>query len=136
MRIVLPGILLLYCAFTDILRREIDLIPLGIFAVLGVFCLIFGRDVSYISGLLGAGIGGIMVLLSVLSQGELGLGDGVLLIVLGLYLGVERNIELLILSLFLSAICSIALLIKGGTLKREYPFVPFIFTAYAIMTAF
>lgn len=133
MRMILPGFLLLYCAITDIRRREIDLIPVIIFAVFAVICMIFGYKVSINSSLMGAFVGLILILLSILSKGVLGLGDGVLFTVIGLYVGYEKSIELLLLSLLLSAGYSVVILIKERNINKEYPFVPFILAAYSIM---
>lgn len=133
MRTILPGILLMYSAYTDIRRREIDIIPVFVFAVLGFGCMSFGYKVSVYSSLAGAMLGLFLVWLSILSKGVLGLGDGVLFIVLGLYLGHEKSVELLLLSLLLSAIYSVVVLIRERNINKEYPFVPFILAAYLMI---
>lgn len=133
MRYFLPEILLLHAAFTDIREREISGAMLLLFGIFGMICAIFGRAVDIPDTLFGAAIGGIMMAISYLTGGELGMGDGMLLAVTGLFLGLRQNIVLLAGALFLSALFSIVLLIKGKKIKQEYPFVPFLFVVYSAM---
>ena len=65
------------------------------------------------------------------SRGAIGRGDGYLLCVAGVYLGIAGTLSLLSGALFLCAIWSLLLLaIKKAGKKTEIPFVPFLLAAY------
>ena len=75
-----------------------------------------------------------MLLLSKAAGGRIGEGDGMVLLVTGLFLGLTENIWLLCLSLFLSAVFSVAALIftKCGK-NTAFPFVPFMLAGFVIL---
>jgi leader peptidase (prepilin peptidase)/N-methyltransferase len=76
-------------------------------------------------------IGALILLIYHVTKGEIGEGDGWLLIVTGIFLGIGRNFELLMSGLLLAAICSLFLILfKKAGKKREIPFVPFLFLGY------
>ena len=132
----MAGLLLLYSSYTDIKNREISGTALILFALaaLPLRLLIQGSPITEM--LLGAGTGIIMVIISLATQGRLGMGDALLILVTGLYLGFERNLEMLLTALFISAFFSILLFLKEKNLKREYPFVPFLLLAYGLSALF
>ena len=132
MRIILPGILLIYTSITDIKNRTISGIALILFGMAGLICLFFGRSLTYPDSIFGALIGVILVIVSLSTKGELGMGDALLLLVTGIFLGFEKNLSLLLTALILSSLYSVFLLIKDKSLKREYPFVPFLLIAYIL----
>jgi len=133
MRIILPGILLMCSTVTDIKRREISGFMMGIFLLLGSLCLFFGTELSFGEILGGVGLGLFMVLISLATGGELGLGDGILICVTGMFLGFKNNLMLLLGGLLLSAIFSMILVACGSGLKKEYPFVPFLLASYLLI---
>ncbi len=133
MRYFLPEILLLHAAYTDMRTRDISGVILIIFGALGVICTVFGRAVGVTDACFGAAIGLIMIFISIMTRGELGMGDGMLIAVTGLFLGIRDNIALLSGALLLSAVFSVVLLITGRKLKQEYPFVPFLLLTYSAM---
>ena len=132
MRILLPGLLLVYTSITDIKERAISGIALIGFSLAGLLCLFFGRTLSLPDSIFGALIGIVLAIVSLCTKGELGMGDALLLLVTGLFLGFERNLSLLLTALILSSIYSVFLLIRDRDIKREYPFVPFLLAAYLL----
>ncbi len=133
MRIILPGILLLYSAFTAIRSSYISGAARALFAVLGGLCGTFTEELSVFEVLMGTVPGLVMVIISLITRGALGMGDGLLICVTGLYLGFEMNIGVLLTALFMSAAFSAVLFLKKRNLKMEYPFVPFLFAAYVML---
>ena len=86
--------------------------------------------------LFGMGVGGALLLLSVLTRGKIGIGDGVLLVVTGIYRGLEQNLELLICSLFICAVYALCLLVlRKRSRKDTVAFVPFVLISYVCMLA-
>lgn len=127
-------ILLLVTTIQDLMLKKISLWIVGMAAIgIGICLPLIG-----FAGL-GARIGGLMVgiafiLLSKITQGKVGIGDGIILCVTGIVLGFWMNLELLAVALFIAAMISIILLIfRLATRKTSIPFVPFIFTAYIIL---
>jgi leader peptidase (prepilin peptidase)/N-methyltransferase len=81
----------------------------------------------------GMAVGGMLVLASLLSGGKIGIGDGVVLTVSGIYLGLWDNLWLLMLSSFLLVAVAVGVWItKQKDKKDEIPFVPFVFLAYLL----
>ena len=80
---------------------------------------------------------GVFVALSLISEGKIGLGDGLLMTVTGLFLGGRQNAFLIMTAMLLSALFSIGyLLSKKGNRKTRFAFVPFMFASFLIrMTA-
>lgn len=127
----LPGVLLLLNAWQDVRKREIVPWSLWIFLILGIIGNAVKPMHSLWSMLGGAAVGIGMLLISVFSRGSVGLGDGFLLCVTGIYLGLEANLLMLLGALFLCALFSILLLCfrKAGR-KTNVPFVPFLLAGY------
>ena len=81
--------------------------------------------------LLGMSVGVALLFFSVLTGGKIGAGDGVLLIVTGIYLGLEQNLQLFFCGLLLCSMWALGLLIlRKKTRKDSIPFVPFLLAAY------
>ncbi len=124
-------IFLLICTWTDLKRRSVYT------AVIFPF-LIAGTILFIIEGRIGDGAGGILLgslllLISFATKGAFGVGDALVLMVTGSFLGTQKNLSLFFLSLILSAVFSIGLMIFGKCAKdKEFPFVPFIFSAFIL----
>ena len=59
------------------------------------------------------------------------IGDGLLLIVTGIYLGLEENLKLFLCGLFLCGLWALGLvLLRKKSRKDSIPFVPFLLAAY------
>ena len=88
-----------------------------------------------LAGILDGAVGmvpGILVLLvRVAASGQIGFGDGILLISVSGILGGIESIEAFMLSLFLVSVFSLGgLILKKLSRKSKLPFVPFYFAAY------
>ena len=125
---------LLISAFIDAKTREVSIRILVIFGCIGIIFYFIGQPVSLGEELLGIGIGVIVLCICRLTGGKIGEGDGWLMIVTGIYLGLYRNIELLSGGLFLSALWAVGLIVlKKAERNREMPFIPFLFLSYLRM---
>ena len=101
----------------------------GIFAVLGR-SLVVNREIalqewglSILPGLLLLGIGW-------LSRWQIGSGDGVVILVMGLWLGCRKTFIILLLGMFLCSIfCGALVVFRKAGRKTEVPFVPFLWIA-------
>ncbi len=133
MKLVL-GTLLFLCAVQDILRKKIYLWMIGAGAIATLLCLPYCTKLPMLDRIGGLIIGLCIILLSMITAGKIGTGDGALLCITGLGLGFWRNLELFGAALFLAAAVSIILLIfRLADRRRSIPFVPFLFAGYLIL---
>lgn len=125
------GLLLLYNTWLDMIKRQVSIVSLLLFGVAGFSLFLYFQQFSILSLVGGIGIGILMILVSKLTNGGFGMGDGGLLCVTGFYLGFYRNIELFLGALVLAAVWGgVLLVLKKAGRKTELPFVPFLMTAY------
>jgi Flp pilus assembly protein protease CpaA len=94
----------------------------------GIILIPTNPFVSLLNVLLGVALlGGGMAGLSVITKGQIGMGDAKLFAILALYFGAKSAFMILMYSLILSAIVSLVLItVKRAGRKTEIPFVPFI----------
>lgn len=112
----------------DLKNKRIPVIFPVIFGCLG-FVLRGGS--MFFDTVMGMVPGAIVVIVSLISQGQIGMGDGILILFTGGVLGVAESVEVFILSLI--SVClfsSIGLVLKKFSKKTVLPYVPFYFTAY------
>lgn len=123
--------MLTLCSAEDMKRKQIRLNPVLLFGILGIFFHMLWRVQSIENILLGMSVGVVLLMLSVLTGGRIGAGDAVLLIVTGIYLGLEQNLQLFFSGLLLCGMWALGLLIlKKKSRKDSIPFVPFLLAAY------
>ena len=78
-------------------------------------------------------IGGAFLGISKVTRGQIGIGDGLILCVTGLGLGIAKGMEMLLYGLLLAALFSAILLVrKVANRKMTIPFIPFLFVGYLI----
>lgn len=125
------GSLLGISTVIDIKTRKVSFKILAVYGMLGILNLVF-FDRQCLYAAFGGALIGILVLgISKLTKGGIGMGDGLLMIVTGVFLGAWGNIELFLGSLFLAAIFSVLyLIVKRKDRKKEIPLVPFLFLSY------
>ena len=112
-------------SWIDIRRKQISLLSIGFFMAVGILyeCVVQNKNPDVFWGLLP---GAVLLGVSKLSREALGMGDALLMLVLGIYLGLEAALDVLLLALFLAAVWA-GILIVVGKKGRNYafPFVPF-----------
>jgi len=76
-----------------------------------------------------------LVALSFITEGKVGMGDGIVTAMLGPALGLEKSIYVLMGALILNSLLSgILLLFKKAGKNTRIPFVPFLTTALGVVT--
>ena len=82
-----------------------------------------------VSSLIGMAVGAFIILVVLLlSKGQVGAGDLKLFAVIGFFYGLYGLIQIMMYSLFLSAIFAIVLLLSGkAKMKSTMPMAPFVF---------
>lgn len=127
-------ILLIICALEDWKRREVTVTYILLFGAAGVILHWLYPNCSVYSMVWGLLLGISVMGISFLSGGSIGMGDGILLAVTGIYLGGKANLELFLTGLFLAGIWSLGLVIlKKKKRKEKIAFMPFLLAAYAGM---
>ena len=131
---VVMAVMLLLFAIQDIYKKKLLLWPMILGALIVIVCSYFSGSLTIINRLGGLSIGLVVILISLLTSGKIGLGDGILLSITGIGIGLWANFELFAIALFLSAIVSIFLLIfRLANRKKSIPFVPFLFISYLFL---
>ena len=125
------------CSLQDIKKKSIS-----IYYIIGGFILLFIvsislEQVSIVSRIAGGGIGLLLLALNPLTKGQIGIGDGIIIGVIGICFGFTSNVSILLVALFFSAFISIILLVfKKVNRKQTIPFVPFLLLGYLGVTFF
>ncbi len=123
-------ILLCISSVFDIRKKELPLLILiaGFFAAFGIEMWCICRGLETVSGIAESLLPGVFfLLLSFFTREKVGYGDGLLLIVLGLFLGFYRCFLILCIGLIFSSVFALILLLfcKAGKNSR-LPLVPFL----------
>lgn len=128
--VIIIGVLLL-CSYEDIREKKISvyaiLAGIGVTLVLDVIL----KDISLVNVLLGGTLGILLVIVSKLTRGAFGLGDAMLLGMIGISLGAFQTLLVLFYGLLITSVVSVVLLLLKRVKKQtQMPFVPFILLGY------
>ncbi|SDB37299.1 Type IV leader peptidase family protein [Pseudobutyrivibrio sp. YE44] len=130
------GLLCLYilATYEDLRSKQVRLIEIAIFAVIGIILNVIMKPYPITSVLGGVLVGGLVYLFSVISKEKIGKGDALIIMVTGLYLGFMNTVLVVWLSSIMAALVG-ALYInrKYKSLDYEMPFMPFMLTGYCIL---
>lgn len=119
--------------YEDFQEKKIHLlIPLA-GGVAGILLQVIFRERGVADLLLGSVPGAVFLMISLWGKGVVGGGDGMMLLVCGIYLGFWESIALLFLALWLIGITALFfIVIKRKGKHDSLPFVPFLAAAYLI----
>ncbi len=122
------------CSLEDVRHKRLTIVYILMFGIGGVILHLFAPVCSIYSILCGMLLGIAMILVSLITRGNVGIGDGMLLLVTGVYLGGYGNLQLLMTGLLLSALWALGLLaFKKKKGKYEIAFAPFLLLAYFVL---
>ena len=121
---------LLFSSFLDIRKREISIPVTLLFGLAGVlYSVSTGRTMT--DYLIPLGIGILILGGSVLTRGQVGMGDGWMLLALGCMLRMECYIQMACIGMLLAAAYSgVLMLVFRKNRKTEIPLVPFLLLGY------
>ena len=121
---------LLFSSFLDIRKREISIPVTLLFGLAGVvYSVRTGRTMT--DYLIPLGIGILILWGSVLTRGQVGMGDGWMLLALGCMLRMECYIQMACIGMLLAAAYSgVLMLVVRKNRKTENPLVPFLLLGY------
>ena len=121
---------LLFSSFLDIRKREISIPVTLLFGLAGVvYSVRTGRTMT--DYLIPLGIGILILGGSVLTRGQVGMGDGWMLLALGCMLRMECYIQMACIGMLLAAAYSgVLMLVFRKNRKTEITLVPFLLLGY------
>jgi Flp pilus assembly protein protease CpaA len=125
------------CSAEDVIRRQIHLVLIAGFGVVGVLLHLYYGTHSTVDILGGMGVGVVLYLISLFSHEKIGKGDAFLMTTTGIYLGFWDNLTILWLGSLLTGIAGVILYVifkKKPTYR--IPFVPFLLAAYLLLLCF
>lgn len=128
-------LVLLFLGVNAILDFKYKKIPWALsicFIVIGIGSVLTSSPINWWQ-FLGAVVGIGMILISVCTKQAIGLGDGLVLLVVGIFIGLWKTLMILFLAGILVAVVGIVLMVqKKGNLKTSLPFIPFLLAAYGV----
>lgn len=127
---VLVLVFLIISSVSDMKYKKIPLWLIVVFVVLGVMLAIFSPLHSFGNLMAGVLVGVSLIVVSFITAGQIGMGDGLLFMVLGIFCG-SSNIALLICAMLLcAAVAGVLFVTKQVKRNDRLPFVPFVLCAY------
>ena len=111
-------------AVQDLKEKKVSTYKLFIFAVLAILYIDFTKQFSWSEILASMIPGSILLLLSLVTGESIGYGDGMAVIVLGLWTGGRFAFDVFCIGTLLSGICAVIYLIRGK--KDTIPLIPFL----------
>lgn len=127
--------ILILISVTDIINKEVPLDLISVSVIIGVLMFFFNPNISVREAVIGfLGLGGVLIMLSRLTRGAFGMGDSLVISVLGLFLGWQICLIILLYSFVISGLVGLVLMIfKYVNRKSTLPFVPFVLIAFLIV---
>lgn len=121
-------------AFDDIKTKQVRLAEIIGFGALGLLFNAIYQPHSLLSIFGGVMIGCLIYIYSIVSNEKIGKGDGLIVMVAGLYLGFSETVMLLWISSTLAAVVGTIMVKKhGARMDIELPFVPFLLMGYLLI---
>ncbi|MCI8730903.1 MAG: hypothetical protein HFH59_11460 [Lachnospiraceae bacterium] len=120
-------------SFQDIRKKQVYLSAVVVYGILGILYIFLHRDHLEVL-LLGALPGILLMCVGKISGGALGLGDGLAVMISGIYMGIWKTLEFIALSLLMAAVwAGFLMFVKKKGRKASFPFVPFMLAAYVVL---
>ena len=128
---------LLYASIYDIKNHALNPEMTLLFAVVALIdriVFIYLEGGEKIIGLLGLTVGLIVFLIRIITRGQIGSGDAIVIMMCGINLDFFENLAVLLMAFMLAGfIGGIVLLIKHKNFRNRIPFVPFVFASYGVV---
>lgn len=120
----------------DIKKREIPIASVIVFIIASLPLNKWTRQFTWYEVSLGAFVGVVLLVISKFTAESIGYGDGLVVMVMGLYMGIWDSLSILFWGLLFASIFSIILVnVKKRGWKSKIPFVPFLLLSYVVNLA-
>lgn len=125
------SIWLILCSWQDIRKKKIQLALIGA----GFLCIMaysfWAGGITIWNRAAGLSLGVLLLILNPITRGQIGIGDGLIVSIIGIGLGFNRLAFILVYGLFGAAIVSIGLIMfRKVNRKVTIPFIPFLLLGY------
>ena len=121
-------------SFIDWKTKKVYLPMIIAIAGAGMIIHIFMQDMTIMDIFVGVLPGIILLFLGYVTKESIGYGDGCIFIMTGVYLGGWKNLMLLGISSVFAGMYAIAiLLMRKGSRKDSFAYVPFVLLAYVVL---
>ena len=118
----------------DIRKKGIKRLWLIGLGIVGLIFTVADAEVLCVSFLLRFVPGVVFVLLAWATREQIGMGDALLILVMGWYLNAIELVDVCLLAFFIAGLVALVLLVVIKKSKKfELPMVPFIFAGYVVM---
>ncbi|MFV0342077.1 MAG: prepilin peptidase [Anaerocolumna sp.] len=129
--LLVMGFWLLLCSIQDLKRKEIHIVLILAGVVIGIILSLFYVDITIQGRVLGFLLGVLLLGLFLLTKGQIGIADGIIMGIIGTTLGFYNGSSILLTALFVSAVLSLILIVfRKVKRKTTIPFIPFLFIGY------
>ncbi len=126
-------LVLVWVSYEDCKEKQIRLYLPLVAAAIGIVLHLLYREMALADVLLGISVGIVFLLIAWMSRGSVGAGDGIMLMVSGLFWGFWGNIVLLMTALgMVSMVALFLLVVKRKERNYRLPFLPFLLAAYLL----
>lgn len=121
------SIFMVICTIMDIRKKEIPAVAIVLSGLLALCYMIFGSEKQWMDILYSLIPGMFLLMLSYCTRESIGYGDGLVVLVMGICMGIGICMAAVMAGLIISAVCAVALLVFGKVGgKSRLPFVPFL----------
>lgn len=121
-----------FCMMQDLRMRMVSVKKLFLF-LLASMMLCWRWNTGMTESLTGLAVGGMFILLSVLTGERIGMGDALLITCIGWSFGAAEQLQVLFLSFAGASMYGSCQLIRKNSRNTEFAFIPFLFFAYLII---
>ena len=120
-------------AYQDYREKKVNLFILLISGAAGTLAQAIAGQYTAGNLIAGIGVGVAVCLFSGVTRGKIGMGDGLVIVLCGIFLGFERNIMLCMAAIYLAGAAALLLfLMKKRGRNYRMPFVPFLWVSYVV----
>ncbi|MBO4783032.1 MAG: prepilin peptidase [Lachnospiraceae bacterium] len=130
---ILFGVYLAYLSVEDIRKKSLPVpgIAAGLLFVPFFVITEGASNITLLDNLKGMIPGELLIFISFLSRGQIGIGDGAVVLITGVAIGIGNIVIVLTGALLLISVFSMLMLLLGKlNRKSTLPFVPFVFAGY------
>ena len=130
---ILFGVYLTYLSVEDIRKKSLPVpgIAAGLLFVPFFVITEGASNITLLDNLKGMIPGVLLIFISFLSRGQIGIGDGAVVLITGVAIGIGNIVIVLTGALMLISVFSMLMLLLGKlNRKSTLPFVPFVFAGY------
>lgn len=132
---------LILASWQDLKSRRISVWLYLVFQIIGIIMNFIWKDIRWGEAAAAMIPGVCLLMLSCLSRGAIGMGDGLFFIVSAIFLGFWTSIALLLFGLMFCSACSLGIVCWGiaagvNVRKKRLPFLPFLLPAWILVRLF